>query len=309
MVPLLGVPVEIRSNSPTVLARVEESFGAWRSLDSLPGLVEKDGVSVTVVVQTGAEGSKKAKLSYRMPDPGRVLVHSCGSVGIVDTRRGDAVVFATTDLVADAMYFRYGVLEALSLVLVTTRDRQPLHASVVAIGSRAIVLAGASGTGKSTIAYLAQREGLRVLTDDAAYIQTRPVFRLWGMPGGFYLPPDASRYFPELEGCEPESLPNGKRKIRVEISQGVEPPIATKLGICLLRRDEDTEHAGLESVSPEEVSGFLTRGVAVARGLYDESLPSALAKLAGRPAWRLILSDRPRDALPHLRHMLEAIDE
>src|SRR6266542_1268797 len=48
-----------------------------------------------------------------------------------------------------------------------------VHASAVAAGSRAILLAGNAGTGKSTLAALLSREGLQVLADDGVVLERR----------------------------------------------------------------------------------------------------------------------------------------
>jgi len=48
-----------------------------------------------------------------------------------------------------------------------------VHASAVASGRRAIVLAGRAGAGKSTLAALLAREGLRVIADDGALLEGR----------------------------------------------------------------------------------------------------------------------------------------
>jgi hypothetical protein len=60
-----------------------------------------------------------------------------------------------------------------------------LHASAVDLGGKAIVFAGASGSGKSTTAAILHREGYRVLSDDVTELSgTRalpavPTLRLW----------------------------------------------------------------------------------------------------------------------------------
>ena len=47
----------------------------------------------------------------------------------------------------------------MTLLLVARQDRQPVHAAMVAGGSAALLLAGPTGVGKSTLAYAAHRAG------------------------------------------------------------------------------------------------------------------------------------------------------
>ncbi len=53
--PVLGIPVAYRTNSPDVLAVIEESYGVWRVLEDRPQLLETDPVQVTVIVFDDAE--------------------------------------------------------------------------------------------------------------------------------------------------------------------------------------------------------------------------------------------------------------
>ena len=77
------------------------------------------------------------------------------------------------------------------------------------------MLAGASSSGKSTLAYAASRDGLRVLGEGVAYVQLLPALRVWAMPGRFLLPPDMAAHFPELRGKPATVQASGKHKIAV----------------------------------------------------------------------------------------------
>lgn len=304
--PVLGVPVDFATNSGSALGSVEASFGPWRALDGASGLVAAQGVRVRLVVHEGTEGSEgRAPMTYRMPDAERVIVQTAGSFGIADVRRLDAVAFVTPALLADRAHFQYGMLEMLTLVLVTARDRLPVHASAVVRGSTALLLAGPSGVGKSTLGYHAARAGLRLLTDDAAYVQLDPEFRLWGMPGPLYLPPESCARFGELAGRAAERLPNGKEKVRVDPPPRW-PPVATRVGVCLLERRGGP--ASLSPASPREVEEFLARGLETAQALYAGRLEPAFTQLSARGGWRLALSDDPREAMPFLRTMLDELE-
>lgn len=308
--PVLGIPVRFESNSRTALGVIEGAYGRWRSLDAAPGLVGQETVCVRLIVHVGDEGgAKRPPMTYRMPDADRIIVATPGSFGIGDASRREGVAYVTRDLLAEPDHLRYGLLDAITLVLVTKHDRTPVHASVVMRGGTALVLAGPSGTGKSTLAYAALRAGMNVLTDDAAYIQTEPEFRLWGMPGLLNLPPDARDAFPELRDRVPRLLANGKEKIVVDVrteTTGDDPPVAARAGVCLLTRDGGA--ASLVPASRREVDDFLTRGLDVSRGLYEEFRSQAIARLSDGGGWRLNLSSDPADGVRFLAGIFEELE-
>ena len=87
----------------------------------------------------------------------------------------------------DAATYLLGPVLAFILRL---RGTVCLHASCVALGSRAVALVGQAGAGKSTTAAAFARRGIPVLSDDAAAVDDRganlvvqpgnPRLRLWG---------------------------------------------------------------------------------------------------------------------------------
>ncbi len=76
--PVMGIPVKYRTNSPDVLAVIEESYGLWRVLEDRPRLLESDPVRVTVIVYDDREDVSQGDRR-----------NQGGVVGIAD-HRGDA---------------------------------------------------------------------------------------------------------------------------------------------------------------------------------------------------------------------------
>ncbi len=58
-----------------------------------------------------------------------------------------------------------------------------IHASAVAIGGRAVLLTGASGSGKSELAWALCREGASLIADDAVLFDPAPPFATAASPG------------------------------------------------------------------------------------------------------------------------------
>jgi hypothetical protein len=229
-----------------------------------------------------------------MPDPDRLLWHTPGSVGAVDLGRGTAVAYVTAALVNDVEHFRYTVLEGMTLTLVATRDRLPVHASLIERQGRAVVLAGPTGRGKSTLAYAALRMGWRVLADDGVYVQMRPSLGIWGRPAPLLLPPDARDRFPELAGRAPSRQASGKLKIPVDTGVVSQPDPFPEASVCVLVRGPDP---ALEPLGADELTASLTGELEPGLELFGDG-PARVARiLSTRGGWRLTLSDDPDAAL------------
>ncbi|MBI4519532.1 MAG: hypothetical protein HY701_01740 [Gemmatimonadetes bacterium] len=310
VIPVLGIPVRFESNAARIVEAAEDAFGSWRVLSRQKDHISAEGVRVVIIVQPGDEGEgPHAPFQYRMPDGQRVLIHTPGSVACSDPLRREAVAYVTSALVADREHFRYSMLEALTLALLSQLDRQPLHAAGLVRGSTALLVWGASGSGKSTLCYAALRAGLAVLADDVVYLQLEPRLRVWGMPGFLHLPPSAAAHFPELAGCTPSLLANGKEKLAVRAAEAdaVAPlPVVEHTGICLLERSG--AEPALESVAPAEIVRIIASAPESGFDVFADTIGPGLRQLAERGGWRLRVGDSPMGAVALLHTMFDQLD-
>src|SRR5262245_57872735 len=109
--PVLGVPIEVSSNSPAVIEAAERYFGPWRRLE--PDLVEPlPPRQVRVVVHPagppasgragGQRGGAPRHASFvRRVHSGCYLAASGSNVLMAQMDRGEALGFVTPELVAD----------------------------------------------------------------------------------------------------------------------------------------------------------------------------------------------------------------
>lgn len=310
-IPVLGVPVRYETNDEAVVLAAEEAFGAWRVAEHVPQLLSEERVRVRIFVDEGKESrAHHTPITYRMPDPDRVVFWTRGSIGISDVARRDATAYVTRELVRDTAHFRYGILEAMTLAVLTQLDRQPVHAAAITRDQAGLLLAGPSGTGKSTLTYAATRHGFRVLAEDMVYVQMRPRLRVWGLPGHLHLPATARKHFPELESSLPTLLANGKEKIAINLrALGALPdmPVAPRAGICVLTRPGGAPK--LETLSGDELTDLMTSRLEPGFDVFAETVVPAIEMLARYGGWRLSLGDDPEDAIPFLHEMFAAIEE
>jgi hypothetical protein len=257
-------------------------------------------------VQEGDEGpAAEPVVTYRCPDPMHWMVHTPGSFGIADLDRQFGVAYVTRQLVDDEARFRVTVLHFLVLITITVKDRTPFHAAVIGRGNAALLLVGAAGTGKSTLAYAAAEAGWDVLSDDAAYVQLEP-HRVWGTGSSVLLLDDAAEHFPELRGQRLTTFPTGKRKLVARAGGGPARLWVQRAGICALERSGGP--LSVSAISPDEVQRTLKYDQAGAGVRFGDRLPRAAAWLAAEGGWRLSLSSNPRDALPALEEMLATVE-
>jgi hypothetical protein len=310
-IPVLGIPVTYESNDDAVIHAAEEAFGAWHIAEHVPQLLSEERVRVRVFVEDGAEGrARHAPITYRMPDADRVLLRTPGSIAVADVARRDGTAYVTRALVNDLAHFRYGVLEAITLVILTQLDRQPVHAAALTRDRCGLLLAGPSGTGKSTLTYAAIRHGFKVLAEDMVYVQLSPRLRVWGLPGHLHLPVSARQHFHELADSLPTLLANGKEKIAINLrtlNALPDMPVAPRAGICVLTRSGAAP--SLETLSGDALTRIMTGRLEPGFDVFAETVAPAIRELARYGGWRLNLGDDPEEAIPLLETMFEEIAE
>jgi hypothetical protein len=303
---VLGVLVRFETNSRYVLDCIEESFGEWR--DAAPDGSRVDPLRVRLIAYEGSEDpdawrGTHVPVRHTCPDSTRLIAHSPGSIGISDPARREAVAHVSTRLAADRAHFRAAMLEAITLALVTQFDRHPLHAAAISHGHRAVLLAGPSGVGKSTLAWLAHEAELEVLGDDHVWIQLEPAPRLWAWPGRVRLLSDARVLTRRDRGVIEER--DGKRKLALSLGGKPGPTrhALVDVAVCVLERGEGA--ASLERVSASELASALHRDLAPGFDRFPERHARVVRVLTRRGGWRLHLSSDPAQALPLLRRMLD----
>jgi hypothetical protein len=302
--PVLGIRTRFETNSESVMTDIEESFGCWRDLDEPNASAEHGPLLVRIVVYEGTEeapSSGHVPVRHACPDATRLFVQSSHAAGISDPERREAVAFVDARLVADHAHFRSSVLDALTWSLLSHFDRHPIHAAAVATADRALLLAAPSGTGKSTVAWLAHRSGLELLSDDRVWVQLQPTPRVWSAPRPLRFLTSAADTFPEFDGV-PVVETDGKRKLEVLLNGRAGSRQGSQVATCIMSRGDGP--ARLERATPPELESALLGQLAPGFDRFPERQRDVMKALAAGGGWHLTLGSTPHEALPFLAEML-----
>jgi hypothetical protein len=168
-----------------------------------------DGARVT---RRGFDADDRSVL-LRVDRVGRFLVRDAREI-IVDPTPG-----------AEMPWIVHPLLSGVMAVVLQSRGVLTLHASAVRVGNAAVVFAGASGTGKSTLAAYLARRGHAVQSDGfVAIVDTRTTPKVLAGPATQKLWPDAAAWL-GLDPMHPRLAPATKKFLIAETHTPARDPV------------------------------------------------------------------------------------
>jgi hypothetical protein len=215
-----GFAVSVASNSPMVLNAARQSWAG------LPKRFDEPPLELLCIVSEGA--------GPECPPPPVVRAQRNLTVWTADTQNhwccdmvtGFGSAWVTGRLVENTRYLRYHVLEAMAYSLLGSLHVVALHAACVALDGHGVLLAGDSGSGKSSLAYACARRGWTYVADDCSQLVRRSRVRaVLGDPRLFRFRATAGALFPEFEGME--ESPHARGKPTIEVRTNSLPAIRT----------------------------------------------------------------------------------
>ena len=298
-----GIPVQLRSNSIEVTESVRETYGQFDGTADFPPAEPPIRIRIAVVADRSAPVDVD-RVEWQFPTADTALMRSNGLIGTLDLAARTAVAYIERSFLAQQAQLRHTVLEGMILTLVGRYDRHPVHGAALRAGDAAVLLHGPSGVGKSTLSYLAHRNGIDVLADDVIRVQLEPELRIWGMSGRVHLPADSRRRFSELAGTsEMVRSSAGSAKLAVDLAPppaGL-PPYVRRVKVCLVERGDTLR---LTPATPAEIERAILESREAKSDLNPVRRTRVAALLADGGGWRLQLGGRLRPVLGRLREML-----
>jgi hypothetical protein len=140
-----------------------------------------------------------------------------GSSMLIDLLTPRVIGLFSPAMAEDSSYWRRVLLPVLLGVVGHAISVTPLHCGCLVKNGHGLLLAGASGVGKSTLALRLSLNGFAYLSDDCTYF-SRSGSRLhaWGLPVPMKLLPDCVKHFPQLSAMEAVPSLNGEVAIHLD---------------------------------------------------------------------------------------------
>ncbi len=279
---LFDLQVTFESDEVTALRAVRALYPDAQDADGL-------GHSIYIVIRISQAGSDGRLGAITVNGP-RIEIHGPSIRGAANAKGKTGWCEIPRGLLDEPQSLAE-ILDSLVLFLVTHSGRTPLHACAFRMGGTALVLAGRSGAGKSSLALAAARAGLPVLTDDTVYLQTQPRLTVWGLSRPLHV---FEKDAPGVAGLKRWRA--GRLKKAVIVASRV--PKAEHARLCLL---EHGTRVALMPLGTRDAITELMGGLEPGFDLFREALPHALRAVVQDGAWRLTLSADPDEAIALLQ--------
>lgn len=285
----MGFPLRIATNHPPAL---NAASIAW---SRFPNLFDRPPVRVKLTVDEAAtQEPPREEPVLRGQEHLFSIVADRSNFANADLGAGFGHLSVTRAVAGDAAYLRYHFLEPLAYVLIAAQHVAFAHAACVARDGAGVILCGASGAGKTCLAYACARLGWTFVSGDAvAIVNGGEEHRVAGRPFEIRFRHTAVRLFPELERFPGLLRPNGKTDIEIDpqelnLACAVE---STARHLVFLERDPHASRASIHPIPPEEARSGLEEGICFGDSSLRARHGQALDRLARLPAVRLRYSD------------------
>jgi hypothetical protein len=244
-----GFSLQIKTNDAAVIRLAEQSWGGFQQR------FRDTPIEVRFLVFDILTRRRPPSPCFRAQSNLLTIAADAHNFACCDLTGGFGFACVTRGAVANRDYVRYHFLEAMAYILLDTQHLVALHAACLTRYGYGFLFVGASGAGKSSLAYACMCRGWTYVSDDASsLLRRRPGRTIVGNPNSFRFRPAAAALFPELQG--PIKVRNGKPTVEIRTEHLREPKLATECTvdyvIFLNRRDNELEQPSLTPVTREE---------------------------------------------------------
>jgi len=234
----LGFPLEIITNSPTVLEAAQGSWGLFQPKFPTPPFTLRLGVTENTLESPGLPPAPTHRIKKNLLSS----IADAHNFVICDLNAGFSFGWITQQTVESELYLRYHFLEAAALSMIGALRAVPLHAACVALLGHGMLLCGDSGAGKSSLAFAGARSGWTFVSDDASYLPFERRDRLVvGNCHQVRLRDSGALLFPELKGRPITPRAAGKPSIEIptaDLPELLTADSATVQSVIFLNRND-----------------------------------------------------------------------
>jgi len=313
---VLGADCSIESTDEVLLGLALEAFGGLPQyrLDRQPCRLDVH----LVLTDCGRSWT-------RSPEPPRPALSSgngflcatidAGNFAVVDPSASRALVCISPDMLRHRYYARYELIE-LALMTLASRAQSlvPLHAACIGLDRSGLLLMGASGSGKSTLGLHALAQGMRLLSEDSAFVGTSDLL-ITGVPNYLHVEPSAIGFLePGMLAQRIQRSPvirrrSGTRKFELDLRETpgrlARKPLQLAATIFLSRRPAGRQPP-LKPLTQRACLNRLRREQSYALGFSNWSAFERRVA-AEIPSYELRRTEHPDIAIQELRTLLGSI--
>jgi hypothetical protein len=208
-----GARCSLSTNSEEILA----SLSRWNALSHG---VQDQSFELRVLVDSAAKRNKDAAVHFRGLHHLVFGIFGEDETFVFDLLRRRISGVVSSETASDTTFWNARLLPTALGLLGATIGVVPLHCACLDRGGEALLLAGASMTGKSTLAVALSRCGFAVVSDGWTYIgQNGEGLTAHGISAPVKMLPDAVNHFPELRSFEVVKASNGEIAFEVDVAQ------------------------------------------------------------------------------------------
>lgn len=206
----LGFPIEVRTNSVTVLRYSQEIWGKFKRR------FDFESIQLDVHVTESSQTECPLAPTYRLLRPVLTAVADADNYFISDLARNHTRMTISRATEKHKLYVRYFFLEAIAGCHLSWRHTTPVHAGCVALDGRGVLLMGDPGAGKSSLSFACARAGWTYIADDAVFLLNNGEDRVvTGNCHQVRFRPTAVDLFPEVAGRKITPRAAGKPSIEL----------------------------------------------------------------------------------------------
>jgi energy-coupling factor transporter ATP-binding protein EcfA2 len=310
---VLGGAFDVTSADGTLLGLAVEAFGGLPK-HRFAGEQRRFVVRLVVTEHKRTWSARSASPPRPVLSAGAGLLCAtvdAGNFAVVDVAMSRALVCVSRPMLGHRYHARYELVELAFMTLAArAQSLVPLHAACVGANGNGLLLMGESGAGKSTLSLHALAGGLRLLSEDSAFVALEGL-RVTGIPNYLHVAQQTLR-FVESSGLRRaiERSPvierrSGARKFEVDLRELkgkiARAPLRLAATVFLSRRRAGRRPA----LRPLEHSALLAR--LRREQPYAAAMPNWRAferRVADVPAYELRRTRHPDDAVRLLTPLL-----
>ena len=317
---LLGGSFRFESNSKELLKLVDHAYGelpAHRLARSAPRMTV--ALHALPQIDTPVRQRRPVRVAEgRTQPPPLQMLSGAGLLGcaagssattLISPQEKRALVIVPPLMLSHPYHTRYELIEfAVFTLAVRVQGLISLHGACVGIGGRGILLMGASGAGKSTVALQCLLEGFEFLSEDSVFVQPETL-RATGIANFVHVRDESLQWVESAHAAAIRRSPvihrrSGVAKFEVDLRHGAHrlarSPLKIVAIVFLSARSDLTRP--LRALGRSE----LLRRLKVEQG-YAVSRPgwsTFWRNLRGVGAYELRRGSHPRDAAEVLRQLI-----